>query len=138
MKPGVAQAIEELREAFPDSSVQFREDDDGGAFVAVYPVDIGVAFEPTRTWIGFHLTWPYPDADVYPLFIDAGITYVGGGAAPNAHADGPLPTALSRGAQLPGFDLPAIQISRRSNRRNIDTDTAVQKVLRVVEFLRSR
>jgi hypothetical protein len=39
---------------------------------------------------------------------------------------------------MPGFDLPAIQVSRRSNHRNADTDTAVQKLLRITDFLRTR
>lgn len=138
MKPKVAEAIEELREAFPDSSVQAREDPDGGAYVVIDPVDLGDGYEPRCSWLGFHISWPYPDADVYPLFIDAAVRYVGEGPTPNAHVDGALPQAMTRGASMPGLGTPAIQISRRSNRRDIATDSAARKVLRVLEFLRTR
>jgi len=39
---------------------------------------------------------------------------------------------------MPGFELPAIQVSRRSNHRRAETDSALQKLLRILEFLRSR
>ena len=138
MKPKVAEAVEELREAFPDSTVRAQEDLDGGAYVVVDPVDLGDCYEPRQSWLGFHITWPYPDADVYPLFIDAAVRYVGDGPTPNVHPAGALPQAMSRGAAMPGLGTAAIQISRRSNRRDIATDSAVQKVLRVLEFLRTR
>lgn len=138
MKPDVAEAIEEIRGGFPKNTVRVNEDPDGGARVIVDDLDIGPAFSPTVSWIGFHITFPYPDADVYPHFLDAGVKYVGSGSTPNESPDGNLPTAMSRGALMPGFELPAIQISRRSNRRNAETDTALQKLLRVLEFLRSR
>ncbi|MGD0065790.1 MAG: hypothetical protein ABSB76_20375 [Streptosporangiaceae bacterium] len=83
----------------------------------------------TRPWP----VWTYPDADVYALFADVGVRYVGSGPVPNQHRDGNLPTALMRSAAMPGFELPAIQISRRSNHRNAETDSALQKLLRVLE-----
>lgn len=138
MKPGVEKAVEELIDGAP-GTVQFKEDGDGGAFVLVETIDIGDQFAPRVTWVGFHITWPYPDADVYPHFIDAGVRYVGSCSAPNQHPEGDLPAAMSRGNfEAPGFKLPAIQVSRRSNRRNAETDTALEKLLRIIEFLRTR
>jgi hypothetical protein len=138
MKPAVARAIEELTAGAPGGEVRALPDVDGGAFVIVDGIEIGSCFDPATSWIGFHLTWPYPDADVYPHFIDAGIRYVGSGKAPNEHPDGNLPTSLTRGAEMPGFDLKAIQVSRRSNHRAADTDTALRKLLRIVDFLKTR
>ncbi len=138
MKSEVQQAIEELQRALPHNAVRVKEDPDGGAFVIVDGLCIGATFEPSSSWVGFHVTFPYPDADVYPHFIDSAVRYTGGGAAPNKHPDGDLPTSLTRGATMPGFEFPAIQVSRRSNRRDADTDTALHKLLRVLEFLRSR
>lgn len=138
MKPDVAVAVGELEAALIGSAVQVLEDQDGGAYVIVDDVAIGDAFSPRSSWIGFHVVWTYPDSDTYPHFIDAGVKYVGSGPAPNQHADGNLPTALTRGATMPGFELAAIQISRRSNHRNADTDTAAQKLLRIIDFLRTR
>jgi hypothetical protein len=138
MKAEVEQGIEELRRGLPSHTVRVTEDPDGGAFVIVDSLCIGSAFEPNSSWVGFHITFPYPDADVYPHFIDPVVRYTGAGEAPNQHPDGDLPTSLSRGATMPGFEVAAIQVSRRSNRRDADTDTALYKLLRVLEFLRTR
>jgi hypothetical protein len=138
VKPGVDTALTELREGSPGDGPQHQEDGAGGAFVLVEGLFIGDCFSPTTSWIGFHITWSHPEADVYPHFIDAGVTYTGGGPAPNQHPDGDLPTSLSRGQTAPGFGHPAIQVSRRSTRWNPDTDTALHKLLRVLEFLRAR
>jgi hypothetical protein len=139
MKPAVEKAVEELIAGSPGAGVRFKEDDDGGAFVLADGIDIGESFAPSVSWVGFHITWPYPDADVYPHFIDANVRYVGERETPNQHPDGNLPTSLSRGAFVaPGYALPAIQVSRRSNRRSAETDSALAKLLRVVEFLRTR
>lgn len=138
MKPGVEFALKQLREGLQGHEVRIKEDADGGVFVIVDNVALGRSLAPARSWVGFQITWPYPDADVYPHFIGPEVRYVGKGGAPTIHPDGNLPTSMTRGATMPGFDLPAIQVSRRSNRRNPDTDTALQKLLRVIEFLRSR
>jgi hypothetical protein len=138
MKPDVAVAVEELEAALIGSVVRVIEDRDGGAYVVVDDVAIGDSFSPRSSWIGFHIVWTYPDSDIYPHFVNAGVKYAGPGPAPNQHTDGNLPAALTRGATMPGFDLPAIQISRRSNHRDAHTDTAVQKLLRVIDFLRTR
>ncbi|MGD0713132.1 MAG: hypothetical protein ABSB24_02965 [Gaiellaceae bacterium] len=138
MKPDVEKAVQELIDGAP-GSVRYGEDGDGGAYVLVEGIDIGEQFAPRVSWVGFHITWPYPEADVYPHFIDASVHYVGGSATPNQHPDGDLPAAMSRGNfEAPGFKLAGIQISRRSQRRNAETDTALDKLLRVIEFLRTR
>lgn len=138
MKAHVATAIEELEDAQIASRVRTMNDPDGGSYVIVDDLTIGDSFDPSTSWIGFHILWTYPDSDVYPHFTAAGLRYVGTGPAPSQHPDGNLPTALTRGAIMPGFDLPAIQISRRSNHRNADTDSALRKLLRILDFLRSR
>ena len=138
MKAEVGEALAELVSGFPGHSVRHREDAEGGAYVVVEGLFIGENFSPSVTWVGFHITWAYPDADVYPLFIEAAVQYSGQRQRPNKHPEGDLPSAVSRGGHMPGFDLPAVQVSRRSNRRDAETDSALQKVLRVLAFLRSR
>jgi hypothetical protein len=139
MTANVENAIEQLRNGAPCSAVRTKEDGEGGAFVLLEDVEIGEQFSPSRSWIGFHLTFPYPDADVYPHFIDAAVRYVGSGETPNQHPNGDLPLALTRGDYVvPGFELAAIHISRRSNNRNTETDNALQKLLRIIDFLRTR
>lgn len=138
MKPDVEKAAAQLRKGMPGHDVRVKEDGDGGAFVIVDDIDIGKSYAPTVTWIGFHITWPYPDGDVYPHFIAPEVRYIGAGEAPNGFPEGNLPTSMSRGASMPGFAIAAIQVSRRSNRRDAATDTALLKLLRVIDFLRSR
>lgn len=138
MKPDVAKALKNLEANGPGTAVRTVPDADGGVYVIVDGVDIGPNFKPRRAWLGFHIVWSCADADVYPHFLDPQVKYVGNGPTPNNHEDGPLPAAMMRGQTMPGFNCPAIQVSRRSNRRNGETDSPLQKMLRVIEFLRTR
>jgi hypothetical protein len=138
MKAAVEAAIAELRAGLPGHEVLVQPDADGGAYVIVDELHLGDHFAPSISWIGFQITWTCPDADTYPHFIDPNVRYMGEGAAPNHYPEGSLPTSMTRGAIMPGFDKPAIQVSRRSNRRNAETDTPLQKLLRILAFMRSR
>jgi hypothetical protein len=138
MKPDVAVAIKELEAAQVGSGIRVKEDPDGGAYVIMDGLAIGETFAPSTSWVGFHIVWTYPDADVYPHFTDTGLRYVGSRETPNLYPEGNLPAALTRGAIMPGFELSAIQISRRSKHRDAETDSALQKLLRILDFLRTR
>jgi hypothetical protein len=138
MKPNVEAAVTELREGLPGHNIIVKEDAEGGAYVIVEAIDIGSGFDPSVSWVGFHITWPYPESDVYPHFIDHNVRYTGKGPSPVEHANGPLPSSMTRDQTMPGFDKEAIQVSRRSNRWNPSTDTALRKLLRVVAFLKER
>jgi hypothetical protein len=123
----VAEAIEELRGTFPDSGVTYREDGEGGAWVTIDPVATGPKLSPSSTWIGFHLTFPYPEADVYPLFVTPDL----------AHVDG---TGFGEGFAVTSWGpeaAPAMQLSRRSTRMNAMIDNAPLKVLKVLKWLRA-
>jgi hypothetical protein len=138
MKASIATAVEEIVGAGIGTRVKTMQDADGGAYVIVDEVAICASFSPSTAWIGFHLVWTYPDADVYPHFTDPSLRYLGSNSSANQYPEGNLPIAMSRGATMPGFEIPAIQVSRRSNHRNAETDSALQKLLRIIEFLRSR
>lgn len=124
----VARAIDQIRKAFPESQVSVREDGQGGAYVIVDPVHLGERYEPRETWIGFRLTFQYPYADVYPHYIRGDLRrvdqrpLVGDGLQASQSFEG----------------RPAHQVSRRSNRLNPQTDTALLKLEKVVAWLRSR
>ena len=137
MKAAVAEALKELAEGMPNAIVSHLEDDDGGAYVVVEPVDIGPSFEPRHTWAGFHVTYAYPEADVYPHFISGNVKYIGAADTPNKHADGDLPVPLSRG-KMPGFERPAVQISRRTKSPDGETYSALYKLRRVIDLLKRR
>ncbi len=122
----VAEGIEQIRKQYPDSTVTVTEDGQGGAYVLVDDVELGARYVPPRSWIGFQITFQYPYSDVYPHFI----------AGEVARADGaPLGEAMTPAAWR---GRPAVQISRRSNRLNPATDTAALKLLKVLEWIRSR
>src|SRR5260370_27163050 len=69
MTPEVEAAIAEIKEAFPGSEIEAISEPQGGAYVAVQNLTIGERYIPSTTWIGFLITFQYPDSDVYPHFI---------------------------------------------------------------------
>lgn len=124
MKVEVSTAIDELKRQFSSSSVTVREDEQGGAYVVMNPVELGAKFEPTSTWIGFQITAQYPYADIYPVFIGAEIK----------RADGvSFQAPLTPGHSFEGRG--AIQISRRSAAAQSGSQRAVAKILKVLAFL---
>ena len=124
MKQPVANAIEELKRAFPSSEVSSQEDGSGGAHVIVEDVAIGDRYRPSSTWLGGHITALYPYADIYPLFMGDHVRRVDGVA---------FTAPVTRGARF--FGRPALQISRRNNHTQNYPQTAVAKFLKVLRFL---
>jgi hypothetical protein len=129
MNPSVGAAIDQVARAFPESRTTYREDGQGGAFVLVGEVDLGAAFTPRTSWVGFAISPLYPRADVYPHFVRPDL----------ARADGAVLTApLNPGQMMPGVDHPATMVSRRSNRWDPSRDTAVLKLHRVLLWFREQ
>lgn len=128
LKEAVQRAIDEIRRAFPESQVSVRDDGEGGAYVIVEPADLGELYGPRESWIGFRVTFQYPYADVYPHYVRGDLKRVDGRSAAG---DG-----LQAGQSFEGR--PAHQVSRRSNRLNPQTDTALLKLEKVLAWLRSR
>ena len=124
MKQAVANAIEELKQAFPSAEVYTKEDGSGGAYVIVEDIGIGDRYQPSSTWVGGRITALYPYADIYPLFIGDQVRRVDGVE---------FARPITRGAQFLGR--PAIQISRRNNRAQNYPQTAVAKFVKVLHFL---
>ena len=124
MKQNVANAIEELKQAFPSSDVCSQEDGEGGAYVIAENVEIGCRYRPSSTWLGGHITALYPYADIYPLFMADNVRRVDGVA---------FEPPVTPGAQF--LERPALQISRRNNHRQHYPQTAVAKFIKVLHFL---
>lgn len=123
LKPAVAISISEIRSQFSDSEVTVRADGEGGAYVIVESVPLSSAYVQTDTWIGFRITFQYPDADVYPHFVCSDLL----------RSDGrPLGEGTGNG-NFEGRN--AVQLSRRSNQLNSATDTALYKLLKVLDWL---
>jgi hypothetical protein len=124
MKVEVATAIEQLKRQFRDSSFIVREDGQGGAYVVVDPVFLGLRYRPESTWIGFQIPAQYPYADIYPVFIGGECRRVDQVA---------FAAPITVGHQFEGRG--AIQVSRRSGAAQSGSQTAAAKILKVLDFL---
>ena len=119
----VAGAVGAVRAHFTDSPVEVIPDGAGGAFVVISRVDVGPRHTPSITWLGFHISAAYPDADTYPHYVGGDLVRVDG------QPHGP---AIQR---VSWQDRPALQISRRSNHRNAAVDSAALKAERIRRWL---
>jgi len=127
MNEKVRIAIEEIQAAFPEANCVATPDGQGGAHVYLDPVPVGPRYSKQESWIGFHVTFQYPYADVYPHYVRHDIT----------RADGkPLGEAFHLGQQFQGRS--AVMVSRRSNRLNPATDTALLKLQKVLQWVSTR
>jgi hypothetical protein len=124
MTPAVTEAIDELKASFAEASVSITEDGSGGAFVRLAVVDPGPAFQQRETWVGCHLGFQYPHADVYPHYVRPDLIRIDGR---------PLVPPLHAGH--PSHWGPAVMISRRSNRHDPATATAATKLISVLEWM---
>lgn len=128
MTPEVAEAIEELKAAYPKAALEVREDPDGGAWVTIDPVFVGDQYAPTESFISFQITFHYPVSDVYPHFVRPDLRRVDG----NPLGEATSPCKFGPEAR------DGIQISRKSNRLDPAIDTAALKLEKVLAWLRSR
>lgn len=129
MNPPVLAAVDQVARAFPDSRTSYLDDGQGGAFVVVDDLDLGVAFAPSTSWVGFAISPLYPRADVYPHFVRPDLARANGAA---------LTVPLNPGHTMPGFQRAATMVSRRSNRWDPARDTAALKLHRVLLWFREQ
>jgi hypothetical protein len=127
MTPQVELAIAQIRTAFAGNPIYVEPESQGGAYVIVDDLSVGDRYVPTTSWFGFLITFQYPRADVYPHFVDGRLLRADGRA---------LGAGFSGPTQWQGRT--AIQISRRSNRLNPAIDTAVTKLVKVIEWVKSQ
>lgn len=124
LAPTVITAIETLQATFDKSEIHVQSDGAGGARLYLEPIEVGPKYMPSSTWLGGHLVAQLPYADIYPLFARGDL----------ARRDGkPLGAGLSSGHAF--LNRPAVQISRRSNRKDPSVETAADKFLKVLEWL---
>jgi hypothetical protein len=126
VNPPVQKAIEEIRASFPSHHVVARDDGEGGTYLIVEDVQLGAPYAQERTWIGARITFQYPYADVYPVYVRGDLS----------RADGrPLGEAMTP-TTFEGR--PCIQVSRRSNQLDATRDTATMKLQKVLLWLQRR
>lgn len=122
----VKNAIEELEATFIGSSITLSPDGSGGARVIIEHVPLSNIYHAPETWIGGHLVALLPYADVYPLFVRGDLQRVDGK---------PLGTGLAIGHVFEGRQ--AVQVSRRSNKRDATIETVGMKFLKVLTWLQT-
>lgn len=131
MTTEVEAAIQEIRWAFPEHQLEVQPEPQGGAYVVVNHLQIGDQYAPSTSWVGFLITFQYPYADCYPHYVDGRVERADGQALGQGFS-GPMTW------QTPLQSRSAVQVSRRSNRLNAATDTALLKLLKVLEWMKSR
>lgn len=131
LKEPVAEALKEIRSSFAAHRIEHEPDGQGGAFVRVHDVEIGISFRPSTSWIGFQITFQYPFADVYPHYIRPDVSRVDGRALS-------APLHINNSFPVTSGAVPAVMVSRRSNHRDPVMDTAVVKLAKVLAWLRSQ
>lgn len=127
MTPEVVRAVEQVRKTCVDYTVTAEPECQGGAYVIVTGVPVGGQYTPCMSWVGFLIPYLYPHGDVYPHFLDGALRRTDGS---------PLGAAFSGVMDWRGR--PAVQVSRKSNCWNPATDTAAGKLLKVLDWVRSR
>ena len=125
-KPAVTAAVDEVRRLLPFATVEVELDEQGGAYVIIESIPLGATYTQSGSWVGFHITFQYPFADVYPHFIRGDL----------ARSDGAALGESFSATEWRGRS--AVQVSRRSNRLDPAVDTASTKLSKVVEWVRSR
>lgn len=121
--PSVLTAIAEIKASFLGVAIVHKPDGKGGAILRIETVALGDQYVQKTTWLSCHITFQYPFADVYPLFVRPDL----------ARKDG---APLGQGISISSFDgYPATQLSRRSNHRDPKVETAVMKILKVIQWL---
>jgi hypothetical protein len=126
VNPPIQQAVEEIRASFPGHHVVARDDGEGGAYVIVEDADLGAPYAQATTWIGARITFQYPYADVYPVYVRGDLSRTDGRPLGDAMA----PTTFEQRS--------CIQVSRRSNHLDATRDTAAMKLQKVLLWLKER
>lgn len=126
LKSAVKQAIDEIEASFAGHKVDVTADEQGGARVRVHGLHLGDQYKASTASVGFTISFQYPEADVYPHFVVPALV----------RGDGNALGASFTAATWDGAE--ATQVSRKSNNRIQDLETAAIKLNMVIAWIRSR
>jgi hypothetical protein len=130
MNPAVQQAVGQIQATFANFPVAVVADGAGGAYVRIDNLSFGTLFEPAVGWVAFHVSFNYPHADIYPHYLPPDL---------KRHDGKPMGQGFSKNEmKLGAFTGPATMVSRRASRWNPGRDTAVLKLAKVLEWIRSQ
>lgn len=128
VRPEIAEALDEIRATFGDTSVSAKVVEDENVWVTVSDVFLGEQWDPSHSTVSFTISFQYPYADCYPHFIDASVKRTDGGQ---------LPPGMQPAQQTPRGDT-AVMISRRNNHVAEVPDTAAVKLVKVINWVRAQ
>ena len=132
MKEAVLAALTEITAAYGAHGVRVVPDDQGGAWIEITDVDLGATYSEPTSFVICLLPFNLPNADVYPLFVRHDL----------ARADG---NGLGEGFNATPLNWPGephqravTQVSRRTRRSDFTRQTALQKIDKVLDWIRTR
>jgi hypothetical protein len=131
LKAAVEHAIASITAAYGQDQIHIVPDGQGGAWVEISAVDLGSSYAQETTFVIFLLPFNLPGADIYPIFVRDDLARRDSAAL----GDGLQHTTLSWPGQP--SQRPVVQISRRTRREAFTSQTAAQKVEKVLEWLRN-
>jgi hypothetical protein len=132
VKEAVRSAAAAIIDAFGAERVRVIPDGQGSAWVEISDVELGETYTADTTFVIFLLPFNLPGADVYPLLVRRDLERRDG----QGLGEGFAATDL----QWPGDEQPrqVTQVSRRTRRSDFARQTALQKVDKVLEWVRTR
>jgi hypothetical protein len=132
LKRSVRDGVDGIRAQYGDDHVRDFADGQGGAWVEITDVELGAVYTQDTTFLVCLLPFNLPNADVYPAFVRSDLT----------RADGAPLGECFQVAQVhvPGEaqPRPAVQVSRRTKNGQFAQQTSLQKIEKVLAWIRSR
>jgi hypothetical protein len=127
LKSEVITAIEILQSTFEPSEFHLESDGQGGARVRFCSISLSTIYEQSESWVGAHIPALIPYADIYPIFLRGDLRRKDGAA---------LVAPITAGHTFMGQA--AVQVSRRSNRRDAAIETPAMKFQKVLLWVNSQ
>ncbi|WP_146220993.1 hypothetical protein [Mycolicibacterium moriokaense] len=106
-------------------------DGQGGLWVELNGIPLGIPYQQCSTFMVFLLPFTLPGSDIYPLFVRRDLSRIDG----QPLGEGFQATELSWPAE--GSPRPVVQVSRRT-RGSFASQTAAQKIAKVLDWIRTR
>lgn len=132
VKKGVREACQSLRVAYSNVQMSTYPDGQGGLWVEFAEIPLGTTYVQDGTFMVFCLPFNLPGADIYPMFMRPDLRRVDGAALGQGFAA----TQLSwSGEPTPR---PVTQLSRITRGGVFTSQTAAQKVAKVLHWLETR
>ncbi len=125
-------AVAAITEAYGADKVRVVPDDQGGAWIEIADVELGDPYAQDTTFVICLLPFTLPVADVYPLFVRHDLTRYDGNGLGDAFG--------ATEVNWPGDPQPrpATQVSRRTRRGEFTLQTPLQKIEKVLDWVRTR